>query len=35
VRRKVTYDLFALDNSRQRQRFNHPSLGWTWPGSRG
>jgi glycosyltransferase involved in cell wall biosynthesis len=35
MRRNVTYDLFAFDSSGQRRRYNHPDLGWTWPGSRG
>jgi len=34
-RRNVTYDLFALGNSRRRVRYNHPNLGWTWPGLNG
>jgi glycosyltransferase involved in cell wall biosynthesis len=32
VRRKVTYDLFALSDPAQRRRFASDSLGWTWPG---
>jgi glycosyltransferase involved in cell wall biosynthesis len=32
VRRKVTYDLFALSDSSRRRRFTCESLGWTWPG---
>ena len=31
VRRKVTYDLFALSDSSRRRRFTCESLGWTWP----
>jgi hypothetical protein len=34
LRRNVTYNLFALGNTRKRQRYSDPSLGWTWPGSR-
>lgn len=32
VRRKVTYDLFALSDPSKRRRFMCESLGWTWPG---
>jgi glycosyltransferase involved in cell wall biosynthesis len=32
VRRKVTYDLFALSDPARRRRFTSESLGWTWPG---
>jgi glycosyltransferase involved in cell wall biosynthesis len=32
VRRKVTYDLFALSDPLRRRRFTCESLGWTWPG---
>ena len=32
VRRKVTYDLFALSHPTRRRRFTCGSLGWTWPG---
>jgi glycosyltransferase involved in cell wall biosynthesis len=32
VRRKVTYDLFALSDPARRRRFTCESLGWTWPG---
>jgi glycosyltransferase involved in cell wall biosynthesis len=32
VRRKVTYDLFALSDPSRRRRFTCESLGWTWPG---
>lgn len=32
VRRKVTYDLFALSDPSRRRRFTCDSLGWTWPG---
>ena len=32
VRRKVTYDLFALSDPTRRRRFNSDGLGWTWPG---
>jgi glycosyltransferase involved in cell wall biosynthesis len=35
VRRSITYDLFAFGNARERRRYNHPSLGWTWPSLRG
>ena len=31
VRRKVTYDLFALSDSARRRRFTAERLGWTWP----
>jgi glycosyltransferase involved in cell wall biosynthesis len=32
VRRRVTYDLFALSDPLRRRRFTCESLGWTWPG---
>jgi glycosyltransferase involved in cell wall biosynthesis len=32
VRRKVTYDVFALSDPTRRRRFTCESLGWTWPG---
>jgi len=32
VRRKVTYDLFALSDPSRRRRFTCDSLGWAWPG---
>jgi hypothetical protein len=32
VRRKVTYDLFALSDPTRRRRFTADGLGWTWPG---
>jgi len=32
VRRRVTYDLFALSDSLRRRRFTCDSLGWKWPG---
>ena len=32
VRRKVTYDLFALSDPSRRRRFSCERLGWTWPG---
>lgn len=32
VRRKVTYDLFALSEPTRRRRFTSENLGWTWPG---
>lgn len=31
VRRRVTYDLFALSDPSRRRRYTHESLGWTWP----
>lgn len=33
VRRRVTYDLFALSDPSHRRRFVGDNLGWTWPGS--
>ena len=32
IRRKLTYDLFALSDPTRRRRFTCDSLGWTWPG---
>jgi glycosyltransferase involved in cell wall biosynthesis len=31
MRRQITYQIFSIDNSHRRNRYSHPSLGWTWP----
>jgi len=31
VRRRVTYDLFALSDPLRRRRYTHERLGWKWP----